>query len=755
MELQAGKGDGKGDGKEARKRQPDAVDLDCAWDERARRIAQAVGSLSRIEAELLAYKNALDQHAIVGITDRRGLITAVNAPFCRISGYSREELVGKTHAVLNSGVHGKEFFRTMWRTIASGETWRGEICNRAKCGRLYWVDSTIAPIKAECGRIEGYLAIRIDITERKIIEAERAAEIEARARAETLLRDIIEAIPDGVAAFDADDRLIVWNKAFPQTYPKVADIIRKGMSFADMVRLGVERGQFPQAGTSPARQEAWIEACMRDHAQAARPLLRDLGDGRWIQVRESRSASGHLVGIRTDVTELKRAETIIRKQAESDPLTGLGNRKALIKRLAAATRARRRDGDCGALFFLDLDNLKQINDTLGHDAGDQLIVTLAERLSAYAREAETVARIGGDEFAIVVPRVADMAEAIAYGEDLLAMLDAPLRIKGRSIAPRCSIGLALLPEDARTAKDIFKHADIALYQAKARGRGTLCRFDPAMRAELEERRAIADDLALALLTDEIEIALQPKASFRDGRHTGFEALVRWQRRGAPVPPPLMIAVAEENGLIVALGYRVIDLALATIRGLIDAGLEPGTIAVNVAAMQLRQDDFVARVFGLLEKHGLPASALEIEVTEHVLLDGEEDGIARSLADLRGRGIRIALDDFGTGYASLTHLKRFPVDCLKVDKSFVRDIVRDPEDAILTRTIITLAHSLGLEAVAEGVESVEQYQFLEEQGCDYAQGYLIARPINRRAVATYLRNVSASPQITTGSPADRP
>ena len=733
----------------------DEIDIDCAWEERTRQMARAVSHFARIETELLAYQNALDQHAIVGITDRRGVITAVNEPFCRISGFSQDELIGKTHAILNSGVHPREYFHTMWRTIASGGTWRGEICNRSKCGKLYWVDSTIAPIKAECGRIEGYLAIRIDVTERKIAEAERAAEIEARTRAETLLRDVIEAIPDGIAAFDADDRLILWNDALLATYPKVADMIRKGMSFAEMVHLGVERGQFPQAGTSAARQKAWIEACLRDHAEATRPLLRDLGDGRWIQVRESRSVSGHLVGIRTDITELKRAETLIRKQAECDPLTGLGNRKALIKRLAAAMRARKKDGDCGALFFLDLDNLKQINDTLGHDAGDHLITTLAERLSAYAREGETVARIGGDEFAIVVPRLADMAEAQAYGEDLLATLDAPVRIQGRSVAPRCSIGLALLPEGARTAKEVFKHADIALYQAKARGRGTLCIFDPAMKAELEERRAIADDLAVALLADEIDIALQPKTSFRDGRHTGFEALVRWQRGGAPVPPPLMIAVAEENGLIVALGYRVFDLALAAIRSLIDAGLEPGSVAVNVAAMQLRQDDFVTRVLGLLDKHGLPTTALEIEVTEHVLLDGGNDCIASTLAAIRAHGIRVSLDDFGTGYASLTHLKRFPVDCLKVDKSFVRDIARDPDDAILTRTIITLAHSLGMEAVAEGVESAEQYQFLEEQGCDYAQGYLIARPIARRDVADYLRGFAAAAPIRTGSRAARP
>ncbi|MGY6644311.1 MAG: sensor domain-containing protein [Salinarimonas sp.] len=731
------------------------IDLDCAWEERTRHMARAVSDFARIETELLAYQNALDQHAIVGITDRRGVITAVNEPFCRISGFNQDELIGQTHAILNSGVHPREYFHTMWRTIASGGTWRGEICNRSKCGKLYWVDSTIAPIKAECGRIEGYLAIRIDVTERKIAEAERAAEIEARTRAETLLRDVIEAIPDGIAAFDADDRLILWNNAFLATYPKVADMIRKGMPFAEMVHLGVERGQFPQAGTSAARQKAWIEACLRDHAQATRPLLRDLGDGRWIQVRESRSVSGHLVGIRTDITELKRAETLIRKQAECDPLTGLGNRKALIKRLAAAMRARKKDGDCGALFFLDLDNLKQINDTLGHDAGDHLITTLAERLSAYAREGESVARIGGDEFAIVVPRLADMAEARSYGEDLLATLDAPVRIQGRSVAPRCSIGLALLPDGARTAKEVFKHADIALYEAKARGRGTLCIFDPAMKAELEERRAIADDLAVALLADEIEIALQPKTSFRDGRHTGFEALVRWQRSGTLVPPPLMITVAEENGLIVALGYRVFDLALATIRSLADAGLEPGSVAVNVAAMQLRQDDFVTRVLGLLDKHGLPPAALEIEVTEHVLLDGGNDRIAQTLAAIRSHGIRVSLDDFGTGYASLTHLKRFPVDCLKVDQSFVRDIARDPDDAILTRTIITLAHSLGMEAVAEGVESVEQYQFLEEQGCDYAQGYLIARPIARRDVADYLRGCAAPAPIRTGSRAARP
>ncbi len=708
----------------------------CEHEPEQIRMLRGVSGLARVHAELAAYKAALDRHAIVAVTDRKGAIISVNEGFCRISGFSEAELLGADHRIVNSGFHPRHFFVEMWRRIGRGEVWHGEICNRAKGGELYWVDTTIVPFWSETGAIEGYVSIRYEVTERKRAEAALFEENGKRARAETLLRDIIETIPDGIAAFDREDRLVLCNEAFKKTYPRAAPAMVEGARFEDILRYGIENGQFPQAGSTPARREAWLRARLRDHANPERTLIQALGEGRWVQVREKQSVAGNVVGVRTDITELKRAEATIKKQAEEDPLTGLSNRTVLGKRLARAIGARRRDGNSGALFLLDLDNFKSINDTLGHDAGDALLRIVADRLRAGVGSEGVVARFGGDEFGIVYPHVESHGAAACLATDLLSRIEESVKLGHRLLSPRCSLGVAFFPFDGSNARDLIKHADIALYEAKARGRGTFCFFDGSMKTAIESRQALADSLAHAIAAGDLDIALQPKTRFADGRHVGFEALVRWRLGGQMVPPPTIIEIAEETGLIGALGAQVLDLALATARRLSDSGVEPGPIAVNVAASQLRRDDFVALVQEALSRHALPPAALEIEVTENVLLDEAGDQIQRSLQGLRALGIRVALDDFGTGYASLAHLKRFAVDALKIDRSFVSDIAAGHEGGVLARTIITLAHSLGLEVVAEGVETQEQYAFLKAEGCDHAQGYFVSRPIPRRDVATW-------------------
>ncbi|MFN3685888.1 putative bifunctional diguanylate cyclase/phosphodiesterase [Salinarimonas sp.] len=719
----------------------------AAGDESAReeiaRMVRAASRLGGLDPEEGAVRRALDEHVIVATTDARGVIVSVNEPFCRISGYAADELVGRSHAVVNSGRHPRGFFAEMWRRIRAGEVWRGEICNRAKDGRTYWVDTTIVPMRDHAGAIVGYVSLRIDITDRKVAEEALAQENARRIAAETLLRDVLDALPDGVAAFDRQDRLILWNEAFLETYPKAAAIVREGLPFEELLRYAVAAGQFPQAGTSAATREAWLQARLHEHSRPGEAHLRALGDARWVQVRERRSRSGIVVGVRTDISALKNAERTIKRQSEQDALTGLGNRKVLLRRLSSAMLARQRRGGVGALFFLDLDNLKAVNDTYGHDVGDQLIVALGRRLAEAVDRSASVARIGGDEFAIVVPRVGGEAQALAFAQDLLAGLEQPERIAGRAIAPRCSLGLALFPDEERTAKEILKHADIALYEAKARGRGSACLFDPAMRARLEERRKLAEDLGLALLARDIDIALQPKVAIADGAHVGFEALVRWTLAGRAVPADVVVAVAEENGLVALLGEQVLERTLRTIRSLRDRGLEPGRVAVNVAAAQLRREGFARSVTRLLASHGVEPAALEIEVTEGVLLDRVGDGIGETLAELRRAGIHVALDDFGTGYASLAHLKRFPFDTLKIDRSFVRDLETNSESAVLVRAIVSLAHNLGKSVVAEGVETLGQLAFLREQGCDVAQGYLFARPIMRADVASYLEGLGGA------------
>lgn len=680
---------------------------------------------------------ALDQHTIVAVTDRAGRIIHANDRFCQISGYSRDELIGAKHSIVNSGRHPKEFFATMWRAICRGKPWRGEICNRSKDGSLYWVDTTVAPRRDPTGKVAGFVSIRYDVTKRKEAELALDKENAKRRKAETLLRDLFEAIPDGLVAFDESDRLTHHNEAYKKFYALAAPAIVEGASFSSIFEYAINHGQFAGLADDAEARNAYTQFVANRRRNPDRPVIQQLSDGRWLQVQTRRSKTGLTVGICTDITEIKRAEGTIKAQAELDPLTGLFNRTVLLDRLSKALSTRRRVGQAGALVMVDLDNFKHVNDTLGHGAGDELLIALARRFSDALRKSDVIARIGGDEFAILLPDITNIGEAEKIIGKLVSRVSEPIVLGRRTIRPSCSLGVTFYPIDGHTPKDLLKNADIALYQAKARGRGTCCFFDSKLRIGLERRQARGDALRAALANDKIEIAVQPQFDFESRRLVGFEGLARWRNQGQFVPPSEFIPIAEETGLIVPLGYRIMDKCLALVREFQGRDFDTGRIAVNVAASQLKQDDFVEKVQSLLASHGLNPTALEIEVTENVLLDRAGDRIAHSLQGLHDLGVAIALDDFGTGYASLSHLKRFPVDRLKIDRSFVHEIESRSEDAIIVRAIINLAHNLGMEVVAEGIETPAQFEFLRQQGCDIAQGYLIGRPMNADAARAFV------------------
>lgn len=713
------------------------TDVSEEWAQ-CRRLTRTRARIGRTDRELQAYRTALERVAIVGATDRQGRLTYVNGAFCEVSQYGSEDLLGRTHAVLNSGHHPRSFFHELWRTIGRGGVWHGEICNRAKNGALYWVDTTITPVPGADGRINGYLSVCFEITERKRAEQQAQEEMLRRSTAESLLRDVIEAIPAAVAAYDSDDRLTIYNSAYRTFYEELADHVVVGVPFEALLRRAVANGLYALPDDSTDTAESFVARRLDEHRNPSRGAIQQMHDGRWFQVQERKSSAGYIVGVRTDISALKGTERRMRYQADHDALTGLLNRSVLNDEIERALRRHVPSGRTGALVVLDLDNFKEVNDTMGHGTGDALLVTVAQRLDDILRTSDRVFRMGGDEFAVILHNVRDEASVERLLDRMRAAIAAPMEIEGRTVRAGTSMGVCMFPRDSDRAGEMLKFADIALYQAKASGRNHHVFFSDRLRQSTEQRGAIADALRSALAGDGIDVALQPQFDLASLRHSGFEALARWSHPGRHLAPQDFIPVAEASGLIVPLGRHVLERTLVAMRSMLDQGLDPGVVAVNVAADQLKDEGFVDDVVDMLGRHGLPPTMLEVEVTETVLLDRSATRIARALDRLHQLGIHIALDDFGTGHASLTHLKQFPVDRLKIDRSFVNGIGQGNGDEAIVCTIVGLAHSLGKSVVAEGIETAVQRDFLTELGCDIGQGYLVSRPLSVADAILFLR-----------------
>lgn len=437
-------------------------------------------------------------------------------------------------------------------------------------------------------------------------------------------------------------------------------------------------------------------------------------------------------GIARDITERKRAEARIEQLAFFDDLTGLPNRRLLLDRLGQVLAQCTRLSNQAALLFLDLDNFKDINDTLGHEWGDRLLIEVGQRLSEGLRASDTVARLGGDEFVVVLQglsaQVLEAAQEVeVVGLKILARLNQSYEIDGRSIHSTPSIGIALFDATSGTPQDLLKRADLAMYEAKAQGRNMLCFFDPQMQAVASARSLLEADLRQALAQSELLVHYQ-RVVDASGSVLGAEALVRWQHPQRGLVPPLeFIGLAEQTGLILPLGRAVLRAACTQLaHWSAQAARAHWTVSVNVSAHEFRHPDFVEQVLAIVQETGADPAHLKLELTESLLLHDVEDCIAKMQA-LRSHGLGFSLDDFGTGYSSLSYLKRLPLDQLKIDQSFVRDVLSDPNDAAIACTIVTLAHSLGLDVVAEGVETEGQRQFLLNNGCRRFQGYLFGRP----------------------------
>jgi diguanylate cyclase (GGDEF)-like protein len=459
-----------------------------------------------------------------------------------------------------------------------------------------------------------------------------------------------------------------------------------------------------------------------------------------------------------DITERKRIEELIEHQATFDALTELPNRRLLVDRLVQALARCRRHGHKGALLFLDLDQFKHVNDSLGHPVGDALLQEVSRRLKSRLRQEDTSARMGGDEFVVLLSEVSDNAdEAVQQAQEVAEMvkteLSAPYLVDSHKLHMTASIGIVLFPMNGETADDIVRHADTAMYRAKEAGRNTIRFFLPSMQLAAEERLRLQNELRQALQYGQWHLHYQPKVDTA-GNIIGAEALLRWNHpnRGS-IAPNYFIPLAEETGQILAIGKWVFRNALIQFKAWTDASTEPtfNNLSINVSPRQFREADFILQMEDVLGETGTDPKRLTLELTEGIFVENLDDTIHKMEA-LKKIGIRFSLDDFGTGYSSLAYLKSLPLDELKIDRSFINDITTDAGDGKLVETIITMAHNLGLDVVAEGVETGEQLSFLLEKGCRLFQGYYFSRPQSGEGFEALLRKAT---KYSIGRPKVRP
>jgi diguanylate cyclase (GGDEF)-like protein/PAS domain S-box-containing protein len=595
------------------------------------------------------------------------------------------------------------------------ESFESEHRVRTAGGNYVWVRSRGRIVERdEAGR-----ALRVAGTARDVT-ATREADRERR-----IAEEVIRSMAEAVTVTDLEFRFVSVNAAFTRI---------TGYTGAEV--LGLDSALLNCEQHSQDFHNA-LRRTVQQSGHWSGELWQRRKDGEeflcWLELSEVLDDAGnrtHWVGVLTDITDRKRAEQELRYLANYDTLTGLPNRTLLGERLAHAMIRARRHGSKVAVLFLDLDRFKHVNDSLGHAAGDRLLKAAAARIQATVRDSDTVARLGGDEFTVVIEDLADTVQAERVAQKLLDAFVMPLDIDGRTeivISP--SIGVSIYPDHGQVPTDLLKYADTAMYQAKEKGRNTFQTYTEAMDAQARMRASMVSHLHRAVERGELSLVYQPKMSLVDGRITGVEALLRWRNAElGQVSPVTFIPLAEETGLIVPIGEWVIREACVQVQRWMKAGLNATTMAVNVSMLQLLRGELYTTLRQMLEDFRVPAHRIELELTESMVMANAEQSIS-TLTQIKSLGVNLAIDDFGTGYSSLAYLKRLPIDTLKIDKEFVGDITTDPDDEAITATIITMAHSLGLDVVAEGVETQEQLDYLREQRCDEVQGHFVSPPID--------------------------
>jgi len=665
------------------------------------------------------------QAGILLIDPQTHKIVYANQTVVEMTGNSRDSLMGKTcHNFICPSIEGHCPITDDLQEIDKSERSLLTID-----GRLIPVLKTVS--KVELNGKEHLLESFIDISERKEAE-EKLSKSEERYR--TLYSTMQEGVAQYQMLYDED------GNAFDY------EIIDVNSAFETII--GLKRHQVVGRKASAIYPKEYGKAaCLEiyDHVVTSGISTNfefQLKE-KTINISAAKISEGHFATIFDDITQRKADEKHIEKLAFHDILTGLPNRALMQDRLYQLTSHAKRNARKVGLFFLDIDHFKRINDTFGHDTGDQLLIVVAKRLQSVLRNCDTVCRIGGDEFVVLIDNISTRKSVSMIACKILEALTQPIVLKGKEVYSSTSIGISIFPEDGDDTDSLLKNADTAMYQAKESGRNTYCFYSSDMNSEALQQLLLANDLRKALEKNEFYLDYQPQIDLSEGRITGMEALLRWQHADlGKISPDQFIPLAEETGLILPIGQWVLAKACQQTREIQQRCNLPLRVAVNLSTKQFQDPNLLSYMKETLKNSGLAAADLELEITESVLMENVEKA-QQILYQLKAMGVTLAIDDFGTGYSSLSYLRTFPIDRLKIDKSFIQRITNHPDDAAITKAIIVMGHTIGIKIVAEGVEQKDEMIYLQDNNCDEVQGFYFSHPIKPEALIDIISNQTAS------------
>lgn len=689
-------------------------------------VARNLTERKRAETQLHLQDTALNSSAnAVVITDKDAVIQWANPAFSEMTGFTLEESIGKRPKdLVTSGIHPSGFYDALWNTILSGKVWRGELVNKRKDGSLYTEEMTITPVHTENNTITHFIAVKQNISDRKKIE-EQLREAAA----------VMQNTQEGVVITDTTPHILAVNDAYTTITgysrdeaigkdPGILNSGRQDSSFYEFMWKTLLKDGFWQGELWNRRKNGEIYP-------------------QWMSisaVRNDQQQPVRYIAVFSDISKLKESQSQLEFLAHHDPLTRLFNRSAVESRMEHELEQAQRHGRALSVLFIDLDHFKQVNDSFGHLIGDELLCSVAERLRARLRDGDVLGRLGGDEFVLLATPLQEKQDAAVIARDILVALSEPYNLStGHEVFIGGSIGISLFPDNGSTVAELTRNADAAMYLAKENGRNQFSFYTSELNADARKKLELENDLRRAVMHNELCLHYQPKVNIDSGLISGAEALVRWKRSdGSWVSPGEFIPVAEKSGVILTIGNWVIDQACAQIRAWRDDGLPEICVAVNVSARQFRSGHLDKLVRNALEKHGVPAHQLELELTESMLMNEPEHAID-TMNKLKKIGVKISLDDFGTGYSNFGYLRRFPIDSLKIDQSFVRGVAIKPDDAMIVDSIIGLAQRMKLRVIAEGVETADQLHYLRTNHCDEIQGYYFSKALPAEAFAELLRS----------------